>query len=159
MFATEPEVAALLLARGASVSLRNAAGVTPLLFAAKYETPPLLGTLLAHAQPADLEASRAPGETPLLVALLKGDRAAVALLLRAGADVFNAAGGSLRPDQVGGACADLVAHRSSRVQLGTALQGAVQAHGNRERKLSVNFSQSHLYDRRIWRLVGRFVLE
>ncbi len=78
-----------LVADGADINFANRVGMTPLMVAAQWNRPKIVGFLLSRG--ADLEAREySSGFNPLFFACLSGNPAVVSMLLKHGANVNSA---------------------------------------------------------------------
>ena len=92
-----PDLAALLIERGAEVTLANHHGWTPLHYAARYGHADLANLLVVHG--ADVNAVHLDGDTPLHLAASFGHAAVARTLIEYGAEVQAAGRWGRTPDQ------------------------------------------------------------
>lgn len=69
------EIAQVLIAKGADVNATSTKGVTPLMVAAAFDNPPLIGMFVQAG--ADVSAKTPDGKTAIEIATLNGNRAAI----------------------------------------------------------------------------------
>jgi ankyrin repeat protein len=144
----------VLIAAGANVHGASDRDLTPLNWAVRHSQAAAVPVLVAAG--ADVNAS-ANDETLLHLAVRNGSLECLRALLRAGANPLAMAGRGFLPSEVGhGDPAVLRAARfaEKRAGLEPALAGSLQPGDG---PLAQSFSRGALYERRVWRLVWRWL--